>query len=525
MTRAKRAREPRLVVVGDALLDVEIVGDVERVCPDAPVPVVDQSSTWERPGGAALAAVLAAADSTHSHAVVLVTAVADDAAGRRLRALLDAAGVEVVDLGLEGATPEKVRIRADGQSLLRLDRGGRVGGRVGALTDAARRVLHGAAGVLVADYGRGVTSEPTVRAALGDVDRVGPLVWDPHERGATPVAAAWLVTPNLREAAAFAARHDDAPGGGRPPSGSSHHHVAEPSSPRAPDGPRIVPTSQDDRRPTAELRRAAELATILRERWSARAVALTLGAKGALLVSGAGPPLVAPANRVVDADPCGAGDRFASAATIALAGGALLSEAVQEAVAAAGQFVAAGGAGAVGRPQPRGGSAGGSAGGSRATARGDANLSEALAVVEGVRARGGTVVATGGCFDLLHAGHVELLGRARALGDCLIVCLNSDASVRALKGPSRPVVDAADRCRVLRALSSVDAVVVFDERTPAAALRALRPDVFVKGGDYAGGAIAEEAVLEQWGGQAVALPYLEGRSTSRLVADASVRHR
>jgi D-beta-D-heptose 7-phosphate kinase/D-beta-D-heptose 1-phosphate adenosyltransferase len=133
-----------------------------------------------------------------------------------------------------------------------------------------------------------------------------------------------------------------------------------------------------------------------------------------------------------------------------------------------------------------------------------------------VRAAGGTVVATGGCFDLLHAGHVSLLQGARSLGDCLIVCLNSDDSVRRLKGDGRPLNSAADRARVLAALGCVDAIAVFGEDTPSAVLERIRPDVWVKGGDYDGRDLPEAAVLSTWGGVAVTVPYLDGRSTTRL---------
>jgi D-beta-D-heptose 7-phosphate kinase/D-beta-D-heptose 1-phosphate adenosyltransferase len=135
-----------------------------------------------------------------------------------------------------------------------------------------------------------------------------------------------------------------------------------------------------------------------------------------------------------------------------------------------------------------------------------------------VHAGGGTVVAAGGCFDLLHAGHVSLLQAARSLGDCLIVCLNSDESVRRLKGAGRPLNPAADRVAVLSALQSVDAVLVFGEDTPQAALELLRPDLWVKGGDYEGQELPEAALLRRWGGQAVTVPYLAGRSTTRLHA-------
>jgi rfaE bifunctional protein nucleotidyltransferase chain/domain len=253
-----------------------------------------------------------------------------------------------------------------------------------------------------------------------------------------------------------------------------------------------------------------ERARRLRRRWGSAAVAVTMGSDGALLVDGDGVPLVAPAPAVGGGDPCGAGDRFASAATSLLAGGAVLSEAVVGAVEAAAAFVAAGGAGSIvfgappDRPVRRDGKPGAPA---------------PDAVVGAVRARGGTIVATGGCFDVLHAGHVALLEGARALGDCLVVCLNSDASVRRLKGPGRPRSSQADRAAVLLALSCVDAVAVFEEDLPTAVLDRLRPDVWVKGGDYAGGDLPESDVLHRWGGQAVVLPYLAGRSTTRLLEE------
>jgi rfaE bifunctional protein nucleotidyltransferase chain/domain len=244
----------------------------------------------------------------------------------------------------------------------------------------------------------------------------------------------------------------------------------------------------------ATLAEAERAARELADRWRAVNVCVTLGARGALLVGGDGPPLAVPAARAAG-DPCGAGDRFASTAAGRLADGALPSEAVRAAVAAASAFVAAGGASAV----------------DAAPAPGEPD------VVARVRAAGGTVVATGGCFDLLHAGHVHMLQAARALGDCLVVCLNSDASVRRLKGPERPLVGQADRAAVLNGLSCVDAVVVFEEDEPSAVLRDLRPDVWAKGGDYAVADLPERRVLEEWRGQAVIVPYVAGKSTTRMI--------
>jgi D-beta-D-heptose 7-phosphate kinase / D-beta-D-heptose 1-phosphate adenosyltransferase len=255
---------------------------------------------------------------------------------------------------------------------------------------------------------------------------------------------------------------------------------------------------------SGDLAEAERLAATLVRRWRATAVAVTLGARGALLSYGDGAPLVVPAPAVPATDSCGAGDRFAATAAGELARGRGLSEALRAAVRAAADFVAAGGAGAV-VPSP---------GVAPPTV---VPSCHAEAVAGRVRGRGGTVVATGGCFDILHAGHVATLRAARSLGDCLVVCLNSDASVRRLKGPGRPIVPQGDRARVLEALECVDAVVLFDEDTPQAVLARLRPDIWAKGGDYTEAALPEAGLVRSWGGQPAVLPYLDGRSTTRLV--------
>jgi D-beta-D-heptose 7-phosphate kinase / D-beta-D-heptose 1-phosphate adenosyltransferase len=445
-----------LVVVGDALLDVDLVGTASRLTPDAPVPVVEDVETRERPGGAALAAVLAAT----SRDVVLVAPMADDEGAERLRALLDGR-VQLIPVPAGGGTAVKRRVRVGGHSVVRIDSGDPVV-RLRALPAEAEEAIRTAGAVLVADYGRGTTAADDVRAALTAAH--GPVVWDPHPRGADPVPSARLVTPNGAEAARVAvAAGVDVVGDG--------------------------------------LAAVGARAEALIRHWGVGAVAVTLGARGALLSYGEGAPMVVPAVPVTGGDPCGAGDAFAAAAAQALADGAVTGEAVSAAVAAASAFVARGGASAWDADEPN-----------------VAAEPGVDAVIARVRAAGGTVVATGGCFDLLHPGHVATLRAARGLGDCLVVCINSDASVRRLKGPARPLVTAADRARVLEALEFVDAVEVFDEDTPAEVLDRLRPDVWAKGGDYAGADLPEAAVLRRWGGQAVVLPYLDGHSTTALVA-------
>lgn len=220
-------------------------------------------------------------------------------------------------------------------------------------------------------------------------------------------------------------------------------------------------------------------------------------------------------------DPCGAGDRFAVEAAWALGAGAPYEEATAAAVKAATGFVAAGGA-------RRAASVA-----SRHTGEVDLDLRRAspaplsigpaLELAERVRRGGGTVVATGGCFDLLHVGHVRTLEAARALGDCLVVLLNGDRSVRALKGPERPLVSELERAAMLKALGCVDEVAIFDEPEPSKALRLLRPDVWAKGGDYAMDELPEHEAVASWGGRTAILPYLEGRSTTRLIEEVGER--
>jgi D-beta-D-heptose 7-phosphate kinase/D-beta-D-heptose 1-phosphate adenosyltransferase len=290
------------------------------------------------------------------------------------------------------------------------------------------------------------------------------VVWDPHPRGLAPVSAVRMVTPNSREAAALAG---------------------------SPAGQGLL----------ADITSARTLLA----RWDVKQVAVTRGALGAVLVQDThGVPLVVNAPAAWPSDSCGAGDLFAVAVTMMLANGALPSEAVTAAVAMASAYVAAGGPAALAGNPP----------GLRDTASG---RPDPLAVAQRVRAAGGTIVAAGGCFDLLHTGHVRMLAEARRLGDCLIVCLNSDDSVAQLKGPSRPVIPAPDREAMLLALRSVDAVLTFDERTPEQALRLLRPHIFVKGGDYTIADLPEAAVLGEWDGQVVVVPYVAGRSTTSLI--------
>jgi D-beta-D-heptose 7-phosphate kinase / D-beta-D-heptose 1-phosphate adenosyltransferase len=456
---SQRAPRPAVCVVGDALLDIDWVGNVSRVCRDAPAPVLDTPCERARPGGAALAACLAARQGAD---VTLVTGLGIDDAGRRLAGLLREAGVELVDLGLGGPMPVKLRLRADGHSIARVDQACTPVLAPGRWTASAAAAVAGADVVHVADYGRGLAALPDVAAAT----RAVPTVWDPHPGGPRPPATATLVTPNLAEAQ-YLAGHD---------------------------GP--VPS---------RLPEVVDLATAVAQVVGAP-TSVTAGPLGAVLADGAGPPAVVPAVSV-PGDACGAGDQFAATAAVCLGRGLPVLEAVEAAGGAAAAFVAAGGArpaldgmrGVV--PLP-----------SRHRTAGDA-----VTTARAVRRAGGVVVAAGGCFDVLHAGHVQLLEGARRLGDHLVVCLNSDDSVRRLKGPGRPLNPAEDRMAVLSSLACVDGVVVFDDDTPSRALATFRPHLFVKGADYQGVDLEEAEALAGWGGHVVLLPLMADHSTTRII--------
>jgi D-beta-D-heptose 7-phosphate kinase/D-beta-D-heptose 1-phosphate adenosyltransferase len=463
----------RIVVVGDVMLDVDLSGEATRLSPDAPVPVVDVSGVKRRAGGAGLVARMLAEDGWP---VTLVTVLGDDDAGRQLESHL--AGVRLVSGPSGHASPVKTRVRAGSHPVVRFDQGcGKA--PVPDASPAMLRAVEQAGVIIVADYGRGLAANPQLRDLLARLADSVPIIWDPHPSGPDPVPGVAVVTPNLAEASKAAGAYANLPDAG----------------------------TQDP---------AVQAGRILMEQWQSRAVLVTKGEQGAVLLQqGSGSAQAVPAPRVEAGDPCGAGDRLAASLAVHLLAGRELGEAARLAVHDAADFLASGGVSAL--PDPAGPTA--AAPKPRNQAAGRLRTSEPLLLARAVRDSGGTVVATGGCFDLLHAGHVRSLAAARELGDCLIVCLNSDDSVRRLKGPERPIISQQDRAELLLAMECVDAVMVFDEDTPEAALERLRPDIWVKGGDYKGARLPEADLVEKWGGRCLTVPYHPARSTTGL-ADA-----
>jgi D-beta-D-heptose 7-phosphate kinase / D-beta-D-heptose 1-phosphate adenosyltransferase len=461
----------RIVVIGDAVLDEWMYGSAQRLCRDAPVPVVEVRGDEPAPGAAANTAANVANLGGN---VALISRVGTDAAGAELRTVLRHRGV-ADDLVLtdDVSTPSKHRLVCDENVVARYDRGSPstpppelVRRLIAALHDAAK----GAHAVLVCDYGYQLIG-PDLVAALAGVCQASniPLVVDAHDFRSWTDFSPTAVLPNATEAA----------------------HLLSLDAPTT---------------------RAALLDTYgpqLLDRSGADMVVVTLDRDGAVLHRRGYTPYRAYATPVPVSQTTGAGDTFAAAFTLSLASGAAADVALDVAQAAASVAVR-------------------SIGTTICTKHdlvrqlnGDGGpflAAEQLARnIDRERANGRRIVFTNGCFDVLHRGHVAYLQQARQLGDTLIVAVNSDSSVSRLKGPGRPVNCVEDRVAVLSALSCVDYVTVFDEDTPVRLLELVRPDLYVKGGDYTANMLPETPIVERLGGRVRILDYVEERSTTALI--------
>ncbi|MHC6594990.1 D-glycero-beta-D-manno-heptose 1-phosphate adenylyltransferase [Arthrobacter sp. C152] len=473
------AEQPSILVIGDVMLDGWWTGSIERLCREAPAPVVDLQSRESVPGGAANTAMnLAALGAKVSVAGIIGT----DDAGEDLRRQLSAAGIDVRHLHThpDMVTTTKIRISSGGQVMLRLDDAART---VPADALAALAATVGAAverqdAVLVCDYGTGVVDGP-VRAALAGVlggpagagqDR--PLVVvDAHDPRPWAPLQPDLVTPNAQEAARLLDR-------------------------KLPDGQERVAAV------------GADSAALL-QGTGARAVVVTLDRDGTVLLTSDGVRHRTWARPAAEKQASGAGDTFVAALTLARSAGLPLTASLDLAQAAADVVVHQPGTSVCGTAQL-----------SRYlkafadTALGEDELQRQ---VELHRAHGQRIVLTNGCFDVLHSGHTRYLNQAKQLGDILVVALNSDDSVRRLKGAGRPINAMADRAAVVAALSCVDYVTVFDTPTATPLIQRLRPEVYAKGGDYTPEMLAETAAVEEYGGRVAILDYVAERSTTAVV--------
>ncbi len=476
--------EFRAIVVGDFMLDQLVYGDAERLSQDAPVPVLKVVRQEDRPGGAAnLCLDLASMKGR----VTALGAVGDDEAGGALRTALEREGVDGGGLVVDATRPTTVKRNLIGlaqarhpQKMFRMDieSSGPLGESAeAALLDALDAALAAGADVVcIEDYNKGVCSPRVCGEVISRARSAGvPVLVDPASvEDYSKYVGASAITPNRNEAE------------------------------RATGLRTCAEASADEN---------AKVARALLEPLGLEAVALTLDRHGALLLTAEGIEQIPTVAREVY-DVTGAGDMFLAGLAAGRANGLSWADAVRLANAASGLEVEE--FGVVPIPIERihqeilslhlG-------------HEGTLLTREQLGVrVAAARRAGRRVVFTNGCFDVLHAGHVALLESAAAEGDFLVVAINSDESVRAYKGPTRPVNSQADRATVLGALAAVDAVVIYDEDTPVELLEAIRPDVLVKGGEYGEGEIQGEGLVTGYGGRVVRVPMREGLSSSQVLA-------
>jgi len=460
-------------VVGDLMRDVYIRGDARRVSPEAPVPVVHVRDEGASLGGAAN---VARGVRALGGAATLCGVVGDDDAGGDVIALAMAGGLggDAIIRVPSRPTTEKVRIFAHDQQVVRFDR--ELAAPVPAATEdallAALRRAPAPDVIIVSDYAKGVVTPP-VFAGLVELAAAhgAPLVVDPKSRRFADYAGATALTPNLLELCAATGREvdprDDAALAAAAASAAADAGVSWLLTTLGPDG-------------MAVWRRDAPLVRVL-----------------------------ATARRVFDVT--GAGDTVIATLALGLAAGLAPDRAAALANRAAGLAVERLGAVPIGLDELFAHLA------PDDTAPGVIDRDQLAQWVAWWRLRGRRVVFTNGCFDLLHAGHLSLLEQAARLGDVLVVGMNSDASVRRLKGPERPLVAQEDRARLLAALDAVGAVVLFDEDTPLELIRAIRPEVLVKGADYTVERVVGGREVQAWGGEVKLVELVQARSTTGLV--------
>lgn len=472
-------REPLVVVIGDCILDRWTVGEAERVSREAPAPVVRVTETVAVPGGAANTAVNARALGAR---VRMVGLIGDDESGRVLRERLATAGVDTSFLvEVAGArTTTKSRVVGGDRVVVRVDELAATptadhGAR---LAQAVARAIRCSDAAVVCDYGLGVRPEDIV--PMLDRDRPGAVVVDAHDLTRWAALGPDLVTPNAGEAAALLGRDLSTGTGNDPATGS--------------DRASAIVAARDD----------------LLARTGARAAVVTLDRDGTVLLEpGTDQGFRTRATPASEQQASGAGDTFCAAATVALAVRAPLRDAVSVAQAAADVVVREAGTSVC--------TAAALIDSVTAPAATVVDHDELAAAVDAARQAGRRVVFTNGCFDVVHRGHTTYLKQARELGDLLVVALNDDDSVRRLKGPERPINPAEDRAGVLAALACVDLVTVFATDTPIPLIQRLRPEVYVKGGDYSPEMLRETEVVRGYGGEVVMVDYVPEHSTTAVV--------
>ena len=470
-----------VLVLGDIMLDRYVFGEVRRISPEAPIPVLRAQRANGVLGGAGNVATNVVALGARA---ILVGLIGADSAGREITDAVATSGGVTLHAVAEAGRPTTVKTRfmSGSHQLLRLDEEttaavGEVAGD--ALLEAYAVALALADIVVLSDYAKGVLSDHVLTGAIGLALAAGkPVIADPKRNDFAAYARVTVLTPNELEVTAATG----------------------------------IPTT-DDAGAVAAGQAALDAS-------GADAVLVTRSEKGLTLVRRTAPPLHLPTHALEVADVSGAGDTLMASFAVMLASGASMADAARIANVAAGLSVAKQGTATVSHAElasalhpPV------------STAEPEdkfVTLQAAARIVASWQADGLRVGFTNGCFDLIHPGHVRLLTRARARCDRLVVALNADNSVKRLKGPLRPVQNEASRAAVMSGMAAADLVILFEQDTPLEAITALQPDMLFKGADWGGiEQVVGFEVVQARGGEVALLDFEDGHSTTRLIALAN----
>jgi len=469
-----------ILVIGDVMLDRYQWGEVKRISPEAPVPVVKVLSKTELPGGAGSVALNL---SGLGCPVCLIGLCGKDEAGGRLKEILESKNISTfLQVDKERSTTTKTRVMANNQQLFRLDEEK----SEQATPEIAQRILKQFKeklplyrAVVMSDYGKGVLSSPEMCDQIISLCKKAkiPVIVDPKGRNWERYRNATCVTPNTAEL-------------------------------------ELVAGQETEGNEQALL----QCARSVRKKFDLENLLVTRGPEGmCLIIDDKREDIIPAENRRDVFDVSGAGDTVIATLAASLAAGFPISKAARIANTAAGIVVGKLGTQPVTFSELEMALKKSGRIGSDKNIAKIFSLDAAITQKQAWLAAGEKTVFTNGCFDLLHPGHIDLLNQARVFGDHLIVGLNTDASVKRLKGAGRPILNENDRAAILGALESVSMVVMFDQDTPRELISALKPDILVKGADYRPEEVVGRNIVESYGGEVRLVELLEGYSTTGIV--------
>lgn len=462
-----------ILIIGDAMLDCYLHGVADRLCPEAPVPVVAVCDRHDFPGGAANTAANVQSLGGQAH---LLSVTGEEVEGDRLRQVLRDRGVNTDSLlsDPQRATIAKQRVLAAGHLLLRVDQGDRIAlshATEQRLIDRLIQQFPDCDGVIISDYGYGVLSPRLIETlAVLQAQMPRSIVVDSKRLEAYRSIGVTAVKPNYVETVQLLGLEKLAVG---------------------------------------RVEQIMACGDRLLNLTGAKIVAATLDQDGAIVFEAGKPPYRTYAQPVPSGQTSGAGDTFVSTLALALAVGTETATAASLAATATAIVVS--------HPETTCAQAWELRQVLLSDRKRLSTLTELVARIQRHRTQGKRIVLTNGCFDLLHQGHIAHLQQAKALGDILVVGVNTDETVRQLKGSDRPVNSLSDRLTILAALDCVDYVIPFAESTPCDLIRAIRPDIFTKGSNYALEQLPEAPLIEELGGAIAILPF-QGGSTASLIA-------